>query len=1140
MPEKNNITQNNQLAKKIEAGIYFSNSMDVIINATKIGLWDWHLPSGKVIYSKQWEHIAGYEEGELEQVVETWENAVLPEDLEMANRKISQYLEGKTDKYEAEFRMVRKDGSIIWAQDKGNITEWDENGKPVRLVGVLQDVSSIKLAEEQLKQKTEQLDFVANMAGLASWDWDVTSGSITYSDDYLKMMGYDKSEINGTLEEWESFNHPDDLPNANKALEDFINGNTDTYSQEIRMRHKDGRYIWTLDTGRIIKKDKNGKALRILGGHLNIDKLKHTEEELQEMLLEKEKYNEKLQVEIQNAINNLKESQLLNKSMFEADPYVSMIFDNNFKIIDCNPAAIKYFGFSDKEDFLKNIINLINKSIPEYQPGGMPSISFIDRFKHTVENGYNDFETELIFNGERIPMQVTMKKIPYKDSFAIVLYQIDLRSLKEAKNELLRQDRLLKAVNDVAYLLMGMQLNDDEFYSVVKKVLRILGESVNADRAYIWKNSIENTRLCCSQVVEWARNNPSSHNNRPPVFIPYEEFVPNLEELLGKSETINSFVKNLDKTTIAFPGMADVLALMVIPIFLHGNFWGFIGFDRCTNEQLFTDTEQNIMKSAGLLISSAILRNETTQNLILAKEEALASTKAKSDFLSRMSHEIRTPMNAIIGMTNIAEKTKDLSKIEYCLNKIDNASQQLLGIINDILDMSKIEANKFEIIFKEFNFEKMLENIFNIMSVKIEEKQQNFKFIFEDIFTHKIIGDEMRLSQVFINLLSNAVKFTPEGGNISLTIKQIPKEKNRSILHVEIKDNGIGITPEQQYRLFNSFEQADGTITRKYGGTGLGLAICKKVISLMDGKIWVESEFGKGSSFIFEVEIEWGDKLLDKKLNKKAQQDLKILVVDDNEDVLFYFKDILNNFSMDCDIASGGHEAIKKVKESVKNSTPYDLIFLDWRMPVINGAETAKEIKKIADNRTIVIMISVADWSEIENEVKSIGITQFLPKPVLPSVLYNTIVELIDHSFMPESRLSDIKECNWANKEILVVEDIEINREIIFSILENSGALIDFAINGLQAIEMFKNKNNKYDIILMDVQMPMLDGLDATRQIRNSGFENSKKIPIIAMTANAFKEDIDACLEAGMNDHVAKPIDLDILIDKLSFYLANR
>ena len=418
-------------------------------------------------------------------------------------------------------------------------------------------------------------------------------------------------------------------------------------------------------------------------------------------------------------------------------------------------------------------------------------------------------------------------------------------------------------------------------------------------------------------------------------------------------------------------------------------------------KKLFKSTEAELIKKDQLLIA--------------ATEEALKNSRAKSDFLSRMSHEIRTPMNAIIGMTKIADNTNDIGKLRYCLATIGVSSAQLLGLINDILDMSKIEAGKFELDFAPFNIEKSLMKVCNLIIDSAERKGQKFDVILGKNMKVHYLGDELRLSQVITNLLSNAVKFTPENGTITLTAEEKQRKEDGSVLRFTVADTGIGMTQEQIGRLFTSFEQADESITRKFGGTGLGLSISKSIIDKMNGTIWVDSEINKGTTFTFDIELKWA-----------AQQ-------------------------------SGG--------VIVNGITPSDLKLL-----IVEGKETE----------------DVPDFSDVT---------------------------------------------------LLLAEDVDINREIFITLLENTNVKIDIAENGLIAVQKFTANPEQYNMIIMDVQMPEMDGYEATKTIRALDLPKAKSIPIIAMTANAFKEDVDKCIACGMNDHLAKPVDIKVVIGKILSYL---
>jgi PAS domain S-box-containing protein len=550
----------------------------------------------------------------------------------------------------------------------------------------------------------------------------------------------------------------------------------------------------------------------------------------------------------------------------------------------------------------------------------------------------------------------------------------------------------------------------------------------------------------------------------------------------------------------------------------------------------------------GVIASDMTEERQLERDLIAAKELAEQSNTAKSNFLSRMSHEMRTPMNAIIGMTTIAQSSRDPERKEYCLSKINEASIHLLGVINDILDMSKIEAGKFELSYTEFNFEKMLQRLTNVMNFKFDEKQQNFIVRVSRDVPESIIADEQRLAQVLTNLLANAGKFTPERGSITLSVNKIPNDTIQdhkfNCLRFEVTDTGIGVSPEQQKRLFSVFEQADGSIARKYGGTGLGLSISKSLVELMGGEIWVESEMGKGATFVFEITVEQGASPGGEKTNVRINWDkIRILAVDDSPEVLEYFKDFTESMGMSCSTASDGIEAHDLIKAAYDRSgggaPPFDLVFVDWRMPQMNGIELTRKIKEQFGQNIVVIMISAAEWDAIAGDAKNAGVDGFIPKPLFPSQIVDCISSHLDlQKFTQEPPPEEIQEDHiFDGLTVLLAEDVEINREIVITLLENTGITIDCAENGIEALSKFKEAPAKYRMILMDIHMPEMDGFEATRQIRALDIEEAKIIPIVAMTANVFREDIEKCLAAGMNDHLGKPIDIEALLEKLKKYL---
>ncbi len=547
------------------------------------------------------------------------------------------------------------------------------------------------------------------------------------------------------------------------------------------------------------------------------------------------------------------------------------------------------------------------------------------------------------------------------------------------------------------------------------------------------------------------------------------------------------------------------------------------------------------LSNMGLIIAllSAVLAGILIGILIrldAARVKSDEESRQKSAFLANMSHEIRTPINAIVGMTAIGRTAGVAERKDYCFAKIDDASRHLLGVINDILDMSKIEANKIELSPTDFSFEKTLQQVVNVINFRLDEKQQKLSVYIDNDIPKVLYADDQRIAQVITNLLSNAAKFTPDRGSIELKTRLVSELEDEVIVEVEVIDDGIGISEEQQSLLFQSFQQAESSTTRKYGGTGLGLSISKNIAEMMGGRIRVRSEMGKGSAFAFTFKAKRGD---DKKYGLAYENvnwgNIRILTVDDDNDILEYFHEIVQGFGASCEVAADAREALRLVNE--KGS--YNIYFVDLKMPGIDGIALTREIRarEKEPRHSIVIMISSADLSAVEDEARKAGVDRFLLKPIFPSAIADVISECIGivNEKMDESPL-DMSGI-FKGSRILFAEDMEINREIVLALLEPTLLEIDCAENGMEAVNKFIQAPGKYDMIIMDVQMPEMDGYEATRHIRALGMPGSKEIPIIAMTANVFKEDVERCLAAGMNGHLGKPLDMNEMLRILRKYL---
>ena len=507
-----------------------------------------------------------------------------------------------------------------------------------------------------------------------------------------------------------------------------------------------------------------------------------------------------------------------------------------------------------------------------------------------------------------------------------------------------------------------------------------------------------------------------------------------------------------------------------------------------------------------------------------ARQAALEANKAKSEFLANMSHDIRTPMNAIVGMTAIAAAhIDDRKQVENCLRKITLSSKHLLGLINDVLDMSKIESGKLTLTTEQISLKEVVEGIVNIMQPQVKTKKQTFDIHVENILTENVWCDGVRLNQVLLNLLSNATKYTPEGGSIHLSLfeENSPKGERYVRIYIKVKDNGIGMSPDFLKRIYESYSRADGDRIHKTEGAGLGMAITKYIVDAMEGTIDIQSEPDKGTEFLLTFDFE-----------KAAAMNMdmvlpswNMLVVDDDELLCRTAMDALKSIGIKAEWTLSGEKAIELVNEHHKRREDYQIILLDWKLPGMNGIQVAKEIRHNLGDEVPILLISAYDWSEFESEAREAGISGFISKPLFKSTLYYALRQYMGTETENGQTLNP--NIDLSGRRILIAEDNELNWEVANELLSDLGVELDWAEDGQICLDKFqKSPEGYYDAVLMDIRMPHMTGYEATKMIRGLKHPDALSIPIIAMSADAFSDDIQHCLECGMNAHIAKPIDI--------------
>lgn len=522
------------------------------------------------------------------------------------------------------------------------------------------------------------------------------------------------------------------------------------------------------------------------------------------------------------------------------------------------------------------------------------------------------------------------------------------------------------------------------------------------------------------------------------------------------------------------------------------------------------------------------LANQALNDALTSAQKA---NSAKKDFLSRMSHEIRTPMNAIVGMTTIAAASiDDHSKVEDCLKKISYSSRHLLMLINDVLDMSRIESNRMSLNAEPFELYQFISSFIAVVYTQATDKGLEFVEKTSGFSEHTtFIGDHLRLNQILLNLMSNAIKFTPSPGKVSLEVTHLPSRGSKSWLRFVVSDTGIGMDKEGLSHLYKPFEQANSSIVSKYGGTGLGMSITQNLVSLMGGYIDVESSPDKGTTFTVELPFEQSDVDL-QPIREESLENLEVLVVDDEFDICEHTVLLLTKMNIRAEWVLSGAQAVERVVAVQSEGRCFDVCFIDWKMPDMDGVETTRRIREKVGPDTPIIIISAYDWSDIEEEARAAGVNAFIAKPMFQSSIYSTLISVTNQALSKAGAKANSNEHLLDGIRLLLAEDNALNTEIVVTLLEMCGAKVESVGNGQQAMDSFlRNEPGYYDAILMDVQMPVMDGCEATRHIRDCGRADAASIPIIATTANAFAEDVSIVMSAGMDAHISKPIDIDQL-----------
>ena len=948
----------------------------------------------------------------------------------------------------------------------------DTDGNPIWIMSV------------QMNWAYENLSLINESIASALWYFDCDENSdiirVSWSHAFRRILGYhDVLDFPNKLNSWSDLLHPEDKERVMNLLQKTMKDKTNKtkYNIEYRLKTNDGQYHWFRASAEVIRR-LDGSANRIAGILSNMDAEKRS-------LMQAQK------------------SAAFHRAFTSANlcEYYVNLEKNTFDTFKVESSLMTAFEQSHTWD------ELVTFFVDNY---------VIEEDKKTVTDFYNrsyiteklkGLETELcqecriILNGEERWVRNVVMRGEIEDSEYAMIF---LRDITESKAETMRR---MKMASDNA----SMEL-------LIKSMVRLV------DRFVVCNLEEDQYKFYNLQGEMIYKPSGTYHDFAGQVAAKYKTLEP-LEpiDVLLSSENLR---KNLTDERDIYK------------------------FEYCSLDEntykiaSFIPLEWKGTKLVKVLLASMDVSQEkkaeieSHKALKAAYRTAENASRAKTDFLSNMSHDIRTPMNAIIGLTAIAgANIENQDKVIECLGKITKSSRHLLGLINEVLDMARIESGKMSLAEEDFNLSELVDNLVTLTKPGIDEHRHNFEVHIEHIEHEAVCGDSLRIQQVFVNLMSNAVKYTPDGGNITFSIKEKPNGFSElGCYEFSIEDNGIGMTPEYQKIMFEPFSRADDHRTTKVQGTGLGMAIARNIIHLMNGNITVDSTLNKGTKITVTIYLKLQES---EKEQEKELINLPVLVVDDDKTCCESTVATLKDIGIEGEWVLTGKEAVERCYARHEMNRDYFAVILDWKMPEMDGIETARKIRERVGKEVTIIILTSFEFSEIEEDARAAGVDAFIAKPLFRSRLTAALRQFTSEKKEKNARdyLEEFSKVDYTGKKILIVEDNELNREIAAEILGMTGAEIDVAENGKIAVEKVMNApENEYDLAFMDIQMPIMNGYEATAAIRSLPGARGK-VPIIAMTANAFAEDVQLAKNTGMNEHIAKPLDMNKLNDVLKQWL---